>query len=137
MSSGPGRVQRHALEILSREPGKMWNAFDIAAEVYEIGEDRDGEWIIPDAPAVAVRRALLDLRKQGKAECSNRATTTVAVTGGWRVMSQTNRGGGVRGKRRRNERKATPRPCRGEGPALPQKWPLVRPGGGPPDRTRS
>jgi hypothetical protein len=72
MSSGPGRVQRHALEILSREPGKMWNAFDIAAEVYEIGEDRDGEWIIPDAPAVAVRRALLDLRKQGKAECSNR-----------------------------------------------------------------
>ena len=71
MSRGPGWVQRRVLEILNREPGKAWNAFGLAAEVYKIEPGDDG-WIIPDAPAVAVRRVLLGLKRQGKVTCSRR-----------------------------------------------------------------
>jgi hypothetical protein len=67
MSRGLGRVQRECLRAIERceRTGKRATTFTIAADVYQVKPDKDGNRWINDAQHVATKRALANLRRKG------------------------------------------------------------------------
>ena len=67
MSRGLGWVQRACLRIIGEHEaaGNSPETFNIAAEVYQIARDKDGNRWLTDAQHAAVKRALAELRRQG------------------------------------------------------------------------
>jgi hypothetical protein len=67
MSRGPGWVQMACLwRIRKYEEGDDWpTTYDIAAAVYQVKPDADGDRWISDAQHVAVKRALEGLQRTG------------------------------------------------------------------------
>jgi hypothetical protein len=68
MSRGLGRIQQGCLTTVGQyeRAGKLPTTFNIAAEVYRVKRDKDGNRIVSDAQHVAVKRALEGLQRQGK-----------------------------------------------------------------------
>jgi hypothetical protein len=68
MSRGPGWVQVACLRCIQKyeERGESPTTFNIAAEVYQVKPDKDGNRWISDAQHVAVKRALEGLRRQDR-----------------------------------------------------------------------
>lgn len=66
MSQGLGWLQRAVLSVLDAEDRRV-DTFEIAATVYSVQRDEDGNRWITDAQHAAVRRALASLAKQGRA----------------------------------------------------------------------
>ena len=66
MSRGLGWVQSACLVIVKRHEGKRWpSTYTIAADVYQVKPDRNGDRLINDAQHVAVKRALEGLQRKG------------------------------------------------------------------------
>src|SRR5215831_14443508 len=66
MSRGLGWVQSARLVIVKRHEGKRWpSTYTIAADVYQVKPDRNGDRLINDAQHVAVKRALEGLQRKG------------------------------------------------------------------------
>lgn len=65
MSRGHGRIQRDLLAVLESQ-NRVFDAFLLAAEVYDIEPDDDGQALVSDAMLVSVRRALVKLAAEGK-----------------------------------------------------------------------
>ena len=68
MGRGLGWVQTACLEhIKGYEEDDEWpTTFDIAASVYEVKPDKDGNSYVTDAQHVAVKRALEGLQRKGR-----------------------------------------------------------------------
>jgi DNA topoisomerase IA len=66
---GLGRVQQTCLQVISQREAKakdFWpTTYDIAADIYQIEPDKDGNRWVTDAQHVAVKRALESLQRQG------------------------------------------------------------------------
>lgn len=67
MSRGLGRIQRGCLRVIEEYEavGKSPTTFAIAAEVYRIRRDQNGNRRISDAQHVATKRALASLGRMG------------------------------------------------------------------------
>jgi hypothetical protein len=67
MSRGLGRIQREALRVIARyeAAGRRPTTFNIAAEVYGVERDEDGNRLVSDAQHTATKRALAKLRRSG------------------------------------------------------------------------
>ncbi len=67
MSRGLVRVQRECLRVIeqSEAAGQRPTTFNIAAEIYQIEQDSDGNRWISEAQYVATKRALANLRRKG------------------------------------------------------------------------
>lgn len=67
MSRGLGRTQRECLRVIEsyEAAGKRPTTFNIAAEIYQVERDQDGNRMINDAQHVATKRALANLRRKG------------------------------------------------------------------------
>jgi hypothetical protein len=67
MSAGLGYIQRGCLRVIEEyeAAGKRPTTFNIAADVYRVRPDRDGNRMVSDAQHVATKRALASLRKKG------------------------------------------------------------------------
>lgn len=67
MSRGLGAIQRGCLQVIAdyEAEGRTPTTFNIAAEVYHVERDRDGNRMVSDAQHVAVKRALSSLQRQG------------------------------------------------------------------------
>ena len=67
MSRGLGRIQRDCLRVIAKcqASGRQPTTFNIAAEVYRIKPDSDGNRMCNDAQHTAVKRALVSLRRKG------------------------------------------------------------------------
>jgi hypothetical protein len=67
MSRGLGRIQRECLRVIAEyeAAGRRPTTFNIAAEIYRVRRDRDGNRTINDAQHVATKRALANLRRKG------------------------------------------------------------------------
>ncbi|MGL3104942.1 hypothetical protein [Bradyrhizobium sp. BR 1432] len=67
MSRGLGWVQRECLRVIEdcESTGKKATTFTIAAEVYQVRPDKNGNRWIDDAQHVATKRALTNLRRKG------------------------------------------------------------------------
>ena len=66
MSRRIGRVEACILSTLSTTPGKV-SALELAAVVYDLQPNADGIVVVSENQATAVRHALSNLRRQGKA----------------------------------------------------------------------
>jgi len=68
MGRGMGRVQRACLRVVERyeRDGRWPTTFNIAAKVYAVPPDQDGNYWVSDAQHVAVKRALEGLQRQGR-----------------------------------------------------------------------
>ncbi len=64
MSKGLGRTQRECMHSIERHPEGA-TTFTIAADVYNVKLDRDGNRMISDAQHVATARALRGLQRIG------------------------------------------------------------------------
>jgi len=67
MSRGLGRIQREALRVIAEyeAAGKRPTTFTIAAEIYQVSRDENGNRTINDAQHTSVKRALSNLRRKG------------------------------------------------------------------------
>jgi hypothetical protein len=67
MSRGLGRIQREALRVIAgyEAAGKRPTTFTIAAEIYRVERDQDGNRWVNDAQHTATKRALANLRRKG------------------------------------------------------------------------
>jgi hypothetical protein len=67
MLRGLGWVQRECLRVIEccERTGKRATTFTIAAEVYQVKPDKNGDRWIDDAQHVATKRALENLRRKG------------------------------------------------------------------------
>ena len=67
MSRGLGRIQREALRVIAgyEAAGKRPTTFTIAAEIYRVELDQDGNRWVNDAQHTATKRALANLRRKG------------------------------------------------------------------------
>ncbi len=67
MSRGLGRIERECLRVIAdyEAAGKEPTTFNIAAEVYRVERDKNGNRMINDAQHVAAKRALASLRRKG------------------------------------------------------------------------
>lgn len=65
MSRGHGHIQRDLLAVLESE-NRPFDAFLLAAEVYDVEPGDDGLALVSDAMLVSVRRALVKLAAEGK-----------------------------------------------------------------------
>lgn len=68
MSKGFGPIQRRVIAIYEQNPDAEYDAFQLAAKVYDVAPAGDGVCYVTDAQASAVRRALVALRKAGHVE---------------------------------------------------------------------
>jgi len=68
MSRGPGWVQMACLWVIRNyeDDGESPTTFDIAAAVYQIKPDADGNYEFTDAQYIAVKRALAGLQRRGR-----------------------------------------------------------------------
>lgn len=68
MSRGLGWVQQACLRVIRKyEDGKRWpTTFNIAADIYQLKPDADGNRWVNAAQHVAVKRALESLQRQGR-----------------------------------------------------------------------
>jgi hypothetical protein len=65
MSRGAGAVQRSIMTILDK--GGLIDTIEIAARVFDVLPGQDGVRIVTESQVVSVRRALGNLKRQGKA----------------------------------------------------------------------
>jgi DNA-binding transcriptional ArsR family regulator len=66
-----GRIEREVLRLL-REKQDPYERFPLAlaADVYKVEPNKDGDRIVTDAQYSTVRRALISLKRKGLAESS-------------------------------------------------------------------
>lgn len=91
MSRGLGWVQRECLLAIKRYEviGKRPTTFAIAAEIYRVDCDEDGNRWVNDAQHVATKRALAGLRRKGLVSgqqeifVSRDGTKHLALHNGW------------------------------------------------------
>lgn len=67
MSRGLGRIERECLRVIENyeAAGKEPTTFNIAAEVYRVRRDKQGNRMITNPQHVSVKRALAGLRRKG------------------------------------------------------------------------
>lgn len=82
MSRGLGRIERECLRIIEAA-GKELTTFTIAAEVYRVKRDRNGNRWINDAQHVGTKRALASLRRKGLVTGQQKVT----VKDGQKILS--------------------------------------------------
>jgi hypothetical protein len=97
MSRGPGRIERELVSILNSQSGYS-DAFALAAAVYHVQPDKDGNITLNDAQLVSVRRALNSLQRAGKAYRlgrGKRVRWTNERIGLWATIRETQRKNGA------------------------------------------
>lgn len=67
MSRGHGKIETAILEVLTQNSEEMFLSLELAVIVYEVAPDEAGYFPVSPAQAAAVRRALSNLQRQGKA----------------------------------------------------------------------
>ena len=69
MSRGLGQIQRACLKVIEEWDHQKWppwpTTFNIAADVYQVKPDADGNHFVSDAQHVATKRALEGLQRKG------------------------------------------------------------------------
>ena len=66
MSKGHGKVEAAILDVLTANAGDKFSSLELAVVIYEIAPDAQGRLLVSAAQAAAVRRALANLKRQGK-----------------------------------------------------------------------
>ena len=74
MSKGYGPIQRRVVAIYEQTPNARYDAFQLAAEVYDVPVAEDGVRQVTDAQLSAVRRALGTLMKSNYLTCAEAAS---------------------------------------------------------------
>jgi hypothetical protein len=82
MSRGLGRIERECLRIIEAA-GKELTTFSIAAEVYRVKRNKNGDRWINDAQHVGTKRALASLRRKGLVTGQQKVT----VKDGQKILS--------------------------------------------------
>jgi hypothetical protein len=87
MSRGLGRIQRECLRVIKsyQTSGRTPTTFTIAAKVYRVEPDQDGNRWVSDAQHASVRRALINLRRKGLVHGEQ---ATVISADGTRILAQ-------------------------------------------------